>query len=105
MQQHAAFTPRRRDDRGLYAVAEHAVEAGRFVILVEQTAGNQKQTDLPEQTIVERALDVQLLDLDFARIVRRAHRVLDLEFADHSCLLVELIGHADDEAADRFRGI
>ncbi len=81
-----ALAPRRRNDRGLDEVTEHAVVAGRLVVLVQKPDRHQEQADVAERAIVEASLDVCLLDLDLARIVGRRHGVLDLELAHEPVL-------------------
>ena len=52
---------------------------------------DQEQAELRVDAVAELALDVGLLDLDFAGVVGRGDRVLHLELADEARPLVEAI--------------
>src|SRR4029077_636683 len=67
----SALPPRAGYDQGLDEVALHTVIVGGLMVLIEQSEWHQEQSGLDRGPWGELVIDVELLDLELAYIVRR----------------------------------
>src|SRR5882672_721737 len=87
----AAFAPGAGNDQRLDEVTLHPVEVGRLVMLVNEAKGQQEQTRTQRGPVGQLPVDVKLLDLKLARVLRRGNGVLDLVLGVEFGLTVEAI--------------
>ena len=100
MQIQSALTPSARNDQRLDKVALHAVEIGRLVVLVQEAERHQEKARAQPHILIELAIDVELLDLELARIRRGRDRVLDFELGVQFRATVEDIADAEHRAGE-----
>ncbi len=98
LQSHTTLAPGGWNDGCLDEVAEHAVVPGGFVILVEHAARNKNEPGPRKHARGQVTLDIGLLDLDLARVLRRRHSMFQFQLAHKASLVVELVPRAEYEA-------
>jgi len=69
MEAQTAFAPGAWDDERLDEVTLHAVEVGRLVMLIDEAKRHQEQAGPQGAATPDLAIDIKLLDLEFAGIL------------------------------------
>jgi hypothetical protein len=98
VQVEAALAPGAGNDERLHEVALHAVEVGRLVVLVQQTKRHQEQPGAHRDGLIELAVDVELLDLEFPDVIGGGHRMLDLVLGIELGAIIEPVADAEYRA-------
>src|SRR6185437_6957194 len=98
-QAQSAFAPGAGNDQGLDEVALYAVEIRRLMVLVEQSERHQEQPRAQAETVAELPVEVELLDLEFTRVIGGCHGMLHLVLGVEFRAVIEVI--ADPEHGAR----